>query len=88
MKATIRELRASTKEILTAVSRGDTVLVTSRGEPCAKIVPVSFRSKPGTVFERKKPAGRDPLFGIWRNKAKTGSVKNYVKKLRKVRYAR
>lgn len=79
MKATIRELRASTKEILAAVSLGGTVLVTSRGEPCAKIVP---------VFQRKTTAGRDPLFGIWKGEAKTGSVKNYVKKLRKVRHAR
>lgn len=88
MKATIRELRASTKEILAAVSRGDTVLVTNRGEPCAKIVPVFMRSKTGTIFERKKTAGRDPLFGIWKDRAKTGPVKNYVKKLRKARYAR
>lgn len=79
MKATIRELRASTKEILTAVSRGDTVLVTSRGEPCAKIVP---------VFERKKPSGRDSLFGIWKDNANVRSVRNYIKRLRKVRYAR
>lgn len=79
MKATIRELRASTKEILTAVSRGDTVLVTSRGEPCAKIVP---------VFERKKPLGRDPLFGIWKDNSDVRSVKNYIKGLRKGRHAR
>lgn len=79
MKTTVRELRASTKEVLSAVGRGDTVLVTSRGKPCARIVP---------VFERKKREAGDSLFGIWKDKKDVKSVKGYLSKLRKGRYAR
>ena len=79
MKATVRELRASTRAILSAVRRGDTVLVTSRGKPCAKIVP---------VFERKKKHEHDLLFGIWRDKAEAKSVKKYINRIRDVRHAR
>ena len=79
MKATIRELRASTKEILSAVFRGTTVLVTNRGKPCAKIVPVS---------DKKTHQKDEPLFGIWKNDKGIKSVKNYVRNMRKSRHAR
>lgn len=79
MKATVRELRASTKAILSAVKRGDTVLVTSRGRPCARIVP---------VFERKKKHEHDFLFGMWRDKGEIKSVKKYIDRIRNVRHAR
>ncbi len=79
MEATIRELRASTKEILRAVNRGDTILVTNRGKPCARIVP---------FFDRGKRHNQDPLFGIWRGNKDVKSVKGYIQKMRKGRYAR
>jgi len=79
MKATVRELRASTRAILSAVRRGDTVLVTSRGKACAKIVP---------VFERKRKQNHDSLFGIWRDNREVRPVKKYIDRVRKARYAR
>lgn len=79
MKATVRELRASTRTILSAVKRGDTVLVTNRGKPCARIVP---------VFERKKRREHDFLFGIWKDKGEIKSVKKYIDRIRDVRHAR
>ncbi len=78
MKATIRELRASTKEILSAVVRGTTVLVTNRGKPCAKIVPIS---------DKRIGQKKNPLFGIWKDHKSVKSVKNYVRSMRKPRHA-
>jgi len=79
MITTVRELRASTKAILSAVDRGDTVLITKRGKPCAKIIAV----------EKKKTQKKDDaLFGIWKDKKDIRSVKDYVHKLREGRYAR
>ncbi|VAW18562.1 hypothetical protein MNBD_BACTEROID05-96 [hydrothermal vent metagenome] len=77
IKATVRKLRSSTKEILSAVSRGDTVLVTNRGKPCAKITPIRSNKRPI----------KDQLFGIWKNKKDLCSVKMHVKSLRKSRNA-
>lgn len=79
MRTTIRELRSSTKSIFSAVKRGDTVLVTSRGKPCARIVP---------VFERKKKPQASALFGIWKNNEDIKSPRQYIGKIRKNRYAR
>lgn len=77
-KTSIRKLRSSTKEILNAISRGDTVLITNRGTPCAKIVPLSDEEK--TI----KPSA---VYGMWKDHPKTKSVGKYVKDLRKGRYA-
>ena len=39
MEATAKDLRFHVKELLDAVSRGEEVTITYRGEPCAKLVP-------------------------------------------------
>lgn len=39
MKATAKELRFHSKALLDAVSREDSVVITFRGKPCAKLVP-------------------------------------------------
>ena len=78
MITTIRQLRTSTKEILSAVTRGDSVVITKRGRPCAKIVPV----------DRKKVSkNQNEIFGIWKDYRLIRSVKKYIKKLRTLRYA-
>jgi len=40
MKATAKDLRFHSKELLDTVRRGEEVLITYRGKPCAKLVPV------------------------------------------------
>ena len=77
MIATIRQLRSSTKEILSAVSRGGTVWVTNRGKTCAKILPVTTSG----------PKSGDEAFGIWKNDKKTRNVRTYVRKMRQWRRA-
>lgn len=74
MIANIRQLRASTKEILSAVSRGDTVWVTSRGKTCAKIMPVNYPDKVET---------KDEAFGMWKTDKRTQNVHAYVRGIRK-----
>ena len=41
MQATSKDLRFHTKEILDAAIRGEEVIITFRGKPCAKIIPSS-----------------------------------------------
>ena len=77
MKASIRQLRASTKEILNAVSHGDTVWVTNRGKACAKIVPIGPTAR----------ACKDEAFGMWRDRKDMRNVRAYVRKIRKWRRA-
>ncbi len=79
MITSIRELRSATKQIISAVNRGDAVLITNRGRPCAKIVPLA---------KSKEQRGQDPLFGVWKDNKEVRSVRGYIGNLRKSRYAR
>ena len=78
MVINIRELRSSTKEVFSSVSRGETVIVTSRGKPCAKIIPF-------TEEEAKENSG--DVFGLWKGHANIKSVSKHVRNLRKGRHA-
>jgi prevent-host-death family protein len=80
MKATAKELRIHSKELLDAVSRGEDVVITFRGKPCAKLVPYEKSAKP-TV-----PDDEDGLFGIWADRIDIESVEEYVQSLRKGRF--
>jgi len=77
MKATAKDLRFHSKELLDTVNRGEEVVITYRGKPCAKLVPYSEAGK--------KTAGNE-LFGIWKEDASTQNVAEYVRKLRKGRF--
>ena len=39
MKATVKDLRFHSKELIETVNRGEEVVITFRGKPCAKLVP-------------------------------------------------
>ncbi|MBI4309170.1 MAG: type II toxin-antitoxin system prevent-host-death family antitoxin [Candidatus Omnitrophica bacterium] len=73
MVTSIRELRASTKEILSAVGRGETVWITNRGKTCAKIV----------GLDQPKKTKDHPAFGMWKDHKETEDVHAYLKKIRK-----
>ncbi len=79
MIANIRELRSKTKEILMAVSRGDVVVISKHGSPCAKIIPYE---------NAVSSAGVKEFFGLWKDRKGMGSVRAYVRRLRKSRHAR
>ncbi len=78
MYSTAKELRFHTKELLESVSRGEEVIITFRGKPFAKLVPVEQSGK--------KSNGTDELFGIWKDRTDLDDVNAYVRKIRKERF--
>jgi prevent-host-death family protein len=76
MKATAKDLRFHSKELLDTVNRGEDVVITFRGKPCAKLIP----------FEAGNKASKNDLFGIRKDDEKTNNVNEYVRALRKGRF--
>jgi prevent-host-death family protein len=76
MKATAKDLRFHAKELLETVNRGEHVVITFRGKPCAKLIPYSDMSEDITKNE---------LFGIWKDNSKILDVDEYVRGMRKGR---
>lgn len=77
MKATAKDLRFHSKELIETVNRGEEVVITFRGKPCAKLVP----------FEEKKNKDiQNELFGIWKDHTQTENVDEYVRNIRKGRF--
>jgi len=77
MQATAKDLRFHSTELLNTVKRGEEIVITYRGKPCAKLVPIE---------EQNKPVAPNELFGIWKDNAQTENVENYVRNLRKGRF--
>ena len=77
MKATAKDLRFHSKELLDTVNRGEDVIITFRGKPCAKLIP--YR-------EKKAKITKNELFGIWKDNDIVRNVDEYVRVLRKGRY--
>ncbi len=78
MKATAKDLRFHSKEIIDTVSRGEEVIITYRGKPAAKMIPVK-----NDVKNKKN----NELFGIWKDNNKIKDVNQYIRKIRKGRFA-
>jgi prevent-host-death family protein len=76
MRATAKDLRFHSKDLLDSVNRGEDVVITFRGKPCAKLVPYQ---------EQKKKTGGNELFGIWKDNDAIQNVDKYVRNLRKGR---
>ena len=77
MKATAKDLRFRSKELIDSVSRGEEVIITFRGKPCAKLVP--YR-------DLKNKKEENELFGIWKDSDIAENVDEYVRNLRKGRF--
>jgi len=76
MKATSKDLRFNSKGLLETVSRGEEVVITFRGKPCAKLIP--YGKKNEDIIENE-------LFGIWNDNDVVQDVDEYVRGLRKGR---
>ena len=78
MKATAKDLRFHSKEILETVARGEEVIITFRGKPQAKLVP----------FEKdaQDTKEKNSIFGIWKDNKKTMDVERAVRKMRRGRF--
>ncbi|WP_431190012.1 type II toxin-antitoxin system Phd/YefM family antitoxin [Desulfurivibrio dismutans] len=78
MQATAKDLRFHSKELLNTVKRGEEVVITYRGKPCAKLVPIEE--------EKKTSPETNELFGIWNDNAQAENVENYIRTVRKGRF--
>jgi prevent-host-death family protein len=76
VKATAKDLRFQSRELLNTVNRGEEVVITYRGKPCAKLVP--YQEDGGEKRE-------DELFGIWKDYEDIRDIDEYVRNLRKGR---
>ncbi|MBM3295989.1 MAG: type II toxin-antitoxin system prevent-host-death family antitoxin [Candidatus Aminicenantes bacterium] len=79
MRASAKDLRFHSKEILNAVSRGEEVIITFRGRPKAKIVPLRDEARSGKADPRK-------LFGIWRDNPEVADVDGFIRSVRRGRF--
>ena len=77
MKATAKDLRFHSKELIDSVSRGEEVVITFRGKPCAKLVPYQ---------EFKDKTEENEAFGMWKDNDIVDNVNEYVRNLRKGRF--
>jgi prevent-host-death family protein len=77
MKATAKDLRFKSKELLDTVNRGEEVVITYRGKPCAKLVPYDGKNGEKTTNQ---------LYGIWRDNDMVRNVDQYIRRLRKGRF--
>jgi antitoxin (DNA-binding transcriptional repressor) of toxin-antitoxin stability system len=78
MKASIREMRSFTKEIMQTVARGEAVIITYRGKPYAKITRIKGENEKTSKIDNE-------LFGIWKDHEEIQSVTDYINKLREGR---
>jgi prevent-host-death family protein len=76
MKVTSKDLRFHSRELLDTVNRGEEVIITFRGKPCAKLIP--YR-------EEKREGAKSKLFGIRKDNDKIQEIDAYVRGLRKGR---
>lgn len=77
MKATAKDFRIHSKRLLDAVSKGEDVIITFRGKPCARLVPYEQTDKPVDMDNK------NDLFRIWADRTDIDSVEEYVRNLRK-----
>ncbi len=78
MEATAKDLRFHSKKLIDSVNRGEEVVITYRGKPCAKLVPYQ-ENKESTCQKHK-------LFGMWKDNKAIEDVNEYVKNLRRGRF--
>jgi len=78
MKATAKDLRFHSKELLDTARRGEEVVITYRGKPYAKLVPVT-----GELDLTDNPGNH--LFGMWADNSEVDRVEAFVDKTRESR---
>jgi antitoxin (DNA-binding transcriptional repressor) of toxin-antitoxin stability system len=65
--------------LLQTVSRGEEVVISFHGKPCAKLVPILAK-------HAKKSSGPGPGFGMWKDRKDMKDVNAYVRALREGRF--
>ena len=80
MELTAKDLRSKVGAALACVDRGETVTITYRGKPRARLV--------GVDPDQELPMAREerlPAFGMWHDRDDVADVEAYVRGLRKER---
>ncbi len=78
MRATAKDLRFHSTELLNTVKRGEEVIITYRGKACAKLVPIEE--------ENDQEITSSELFGIWKDNEQVENVEDYVRSIRRGRF--
>ena len=78
MEVTAKGLRTKVREVLDCVDRGETVVVTYRGKPRARLVRIE--SAPAATA-----ASGIAGFGMWKDRADLADVESFVRDLRRPR---
>ncbi len=63
-----------------AIERGEEVVITYRGKPKARIIPISDSKN------RKIDLQSHPAFGMWKDNDKVKDIDKYIRTIRKGRY--
>ena len=79
MAVSTKDLRYKTKQVLQSVKRGERPVITYRGHPIARIVPLS---------SSEKKAFRDIGFGMWKDRTDMKDVSQWLDEQRKPRHER
>lgn len=82
MEITAKALRSRVGEVLRCVDRGETVTVTYRGRPRARLVGIEEGA--GSTVKEKAPS---PAFGMWKDRSDLADVPAYVRRLRDGRFS-
>ena len=78
MKATAKDLRFHSTDLLNTVKRGEEVVISYHGKPCAKLVPIEE--------ENEELNTQVDLFGIWKDNTHTQDVEKYIRNIRQGRF--
>lgn len=78
MKATVLDMRRHPKKILDAIARNETVTLSHRGKPVARIEAIEAAERPS--------AAEHPAFGLWADRTDMADPTEYVRQLRRGRF--
>ncbi len=81
MEASVTDLRRKTPKVLAAVYRGETVILTYRGKPRARIVPAGEKPRP------RMRVTDHPAFGMWKDREDMKDPSAWVREQRRPRFA-
>lgn len=79
MAVTMKDLRYRTKQVLQSLRRGEKPIITYRGHPLARLVPL-------TSVEKKSFSKIG--FGMWRDRTDMKNVTQWLSEQRKPRFVR
>lgn len=82
MEITAKGLRSRVGEVLRCVERGETVTVTYRGRPRARLVGIEEESASAAAEDETSW----PAFGMWKDRTDMADVAAHVRRLREGRF--